>query len=208
MPVNAATPQNPAVTAASGTQENGSRTTADTTRTAPPRSAEARSMNLRIRSYAVAFLALALLCGSTQAATLSGRVVKVSDGDTITVLTGRTQHRIRLSGIDAPEIKQPFGQASRKHLASMIAGQAVTVEWHKRDKYGRIVGKVWHGTTDAGLSQIRNGFAWHFKRYQIEQTLDDREDYAEAEDHAKQGRVGLWKDNDPNEPWAWRKAAR
>lgn len=89
----------------------------------------------------------------------------------------------------------------------MIAGQAVTVEWQKRDKYGRIVGKVWHGTTDAGLSQIRGGYAWHFKRYQMEQTLGDREDYAEAEDHARQSRVGLWVEAKTVAPWEWRAAS-
>ena len=165
-------------------------------------------MNPSIRSYAVAFLALALLCGSTQAATLSGQVVKVSDGDTITVLTGRTQHRVGLSGIDAPEIKQPFGQASRKHLASMIAGKIVTVEWHKRDKYGRIVGKVWHDATDVCLEQIRSGFAWHYKKYEGEQSDNERTAYAGAEVVARSMRFGLWVEDRIVPPWEHRARAR
>ncbi len=74
---------------------------------------------------------------------LTGKVVKVADGDSITVLDSTNiQHRIRLQGIDAPERKQAFGNASRKHLATLVAGKQVTVKWVKRDRYGRIVGFV------------------------------------------------------------------
>lgn len=163
-------------------------------------------MNPSIRCYAVAFLVLALL-GEAHADTLTGRVVKVSDGDTITVLTGRTQHRVRLAGIDAPEIKQPFGQASRKHLASMVAGKTVTVEWSKRDRYGRKVGKVTQGE-DVCLIQIRNGMAWHFKRYEREQIPEDRRAYAQAENEARAEHVGLWQNKRPVTPWDWRKLQR
>ncbi len=77
------------------------------------------------------------------AASLTGKVAKVADGDSITILENtNAQHRIRLQGIDAPERKQPFGNASRKHLASLVAGKTVTVQWAKRDRYRRIVGFV------------------------------------------------------------------
>ncbi len=76
---------------------------------------------------------------------LTGKVVKITDGDTLYVLDATyEQHKIRLAGIDAPERKQAYGLAFRKHLASIVAGKQVTVEYQKRDRYGRIVGKVLH----------------------------------------------------------------
>ncbi len=68
---------------------------------------------------------------------LTGKVVKITDGDTLYVLDANyKEHKIRLAGIDAPERKQAYGLASRKHLASIVAGQQVTVEYQKRDRYG------------------------------------------------------------------------
>ena len=86
-----------------------------------------------------------LLCFCTLAnADLTGRVVAVTDGDTIKVLDStNTQHKVRLTGIDAPERGQPYGTASRDHLASMVAGKDVRVESKKNDRYGRVLGKVW-----------------------------------------------------------------
>jgi endonuclease YncB( thermonuclease family) len=169
-------------------------------------------------------LTLALLF-STQAwgSLLEGRVVRVSDGDTIVVLdANKQQYKIRLAGIDAPESHQPFGEASRKHLAQLVAGKVVAVNWAKRDKYGRIVGKVMIAppdacpdsrpecpkTLDACLAQITYGLAWHFKRYQTEQSEEDRERYAFAEVEARAKRAGLWKDPSPVPPWEWRERAR
>jgi endonuclease YncB( thermonuclease family) len=147
------------------------------------------------------------------AATLTGRVVKVTDGDTINVLINvldhaNTQYRIRLQGIDAPERKQAFGNASRKHLARLVAGKTVIVEWDKRDRYGRIVGKVLVGDVDVCLEQVRVGYAWHFKRYQHEQSPEDRQLYAQAEDKARAERLGLWQDKNPTPPWEWRRLNR
>ncbi len=83
---------------------------------------------------------------------LTGKVVKITDGDTLYVLDANyKEHKIRLAGIDAPERKQAYGLASRKHLASIVAGQQVTVEYQKRDHYGRIVGKVLHAGIDVCL---------------------------------------------------------
>ncbi len=87
-----------------------------------------------------------LICLSLPASaeSLTGKVVKITDGDTLYVLdANHKQHKIRLAGIDAPERKQAYGLASRKHLASIVAGKQVRVEYQKRDRYGRIVEKVW-----------------------------------------------------------------
>ncbi len=94
------------------------------------------------------------------AASLTGKVVKVTDGDTITVLDNTNpDHRIRLQGIDAPERGQPYGNASRKHLATLVTSKEVTVKWDKRDRYGRIVGFVIVGGQDVNLVQVKTGMA-------------------------------------------------
>ncbi len=143
------------------------------------------------------------------AETLSGRVVHVADGDTITVLdASNQQHKIRLSGIDAPERKQAYGKASGKHLADLVAGKPVSVEWSKHDKYQRIVGKVLQNGQDVCLEQIKAGMAWHYKHYEKEQAPEDRVSYAAAEDEARNSRVGLWKDANPMPPWEWRRMGK
>ena len=146
-----------------------------------------------------------LLVGLAQAATITGKVVGVSDGDTITVLdASKTQFKIRLEGIDAPEKAQPFGQKSKEHLSDLVFGKQVVVESNKTDKYGRTVGKVLINGKDANLEQLRSGFAWHYKEYQKEQSASDRVAYANAETNAQNSKSGLWRDPKPMPPWDWR----
>ncbi len=90
--------------------------------------------------------------------------------------------------------------ASCKHLASLVADQPVTVEYQKRNRYGRIVGKVLVDGIDVCLEQVKAGFAWHYKKYQHEQSLEDQRLYAEAESKARDERLGLWRENNPNPP--------
>lgn len=150
---------------------------------------------------------LLLLHTGAVAATLSGKVVRVSDGDTVTVLDGANkQHRIRLAGIDAPETRQPYGQASRRNLASLIAGKGVTVETQKADKYGRTVGVVWLDGKDICLEQVSAGMAWHYKQYAREQKATERQSYADTEQNARVLKVGLWQDRNPTAPWVYRKS--
>jgi|SRR5580765_146939 len=138
--------------------------------------------------------------------TLTGRVVRIADGDTVTVLDATaTQHRIRLQGIDAPESHQAFGTQSKKSLSEMIFDRDVTVEYDKTDQYGRLVGKILLDGKDVNLEQVKAGMAWHYKEYQREQTPEDRELYARAEDEARKARRGLWADADPVEPSEFRK---
>ena len=107
---------------------------------------------------------------------LQGKVVRVADGDTITILDAtNTQNKVRLNKIDAPEKKQAFGEVSRKHLASMVAGKIVNVDWEKKDKYGRILGDISIGTTNVNLRMVQDGLAWHFKAF------DNTPTYAQAE---------------------------
>ena len=150
-------------------------------------------------------LALCLVL-QVQADTLLGRVVSVADGDTITILDDtNTQHKIRLTGIDAPEKRQAFGNVSKQSLADMVAGQSVVVEWDKADRYGRKVGKVLLAGQDANLEQVKRGLAWHYKQYQREQSTADQQSYAAAEADARQVQAGLWRDADPMPPWEFRR---
>lgn len=162
-------------------------------------------------------LAIALLCalipwGSAAADTLSGLVVTVSDGDTVRVLDAhRVSHRVRLAGIDAPERGQPFSRRAKQHLAGLVHGREVQVEWNKLDRYGRIVGKVIADDLDVCREMVAAGLAWHYKAYQQEQTAGDRNSYSDAEDAARREHVGLWSELPAVPPWeyrAWRRGQR
>ena len=154
------------------------------------------------------------LVSAAYADTLTGIVVGVSDGDTITVLDAeRQQHKVRLSGIDAPEKAQPFGQRSKENLSHLVFTKEVAVDWTKRDRYKRIVGKVMvqpsdcptcGNTLDAGHAQITVGLAWWYRKYAKEQSPQDRGSYESDELEAKVRGVGLWVDDDPVPPWEWR----
>ena len=138
-----------------------------------------------------------------------GKVIRIADGDTVTVLDlSKVQHKVRLTGIDAPEKKQPFGNRSKQSLSDMVFSKTVTVETDKRDRYGRELGKVLINGMDVNREQIRRGMAWHYKAYQRDQSADDRRTYAGTENKAKEQRRGLWVDSDPLPPWEWRKLRR
>lgn len=121
-----------------------------------------------IRRFGFALGLSAYLYATTlPAAEIHGRVVSVADGDTLTVLdANHQQHRIRLAGIDAPEKKQAHGNRSKVHLSDLVFGKSVSVDWTKKDKYGRSIGKVLVGSTDANLQQIKAGLAWHCQAYE------------------------------------------
>ena len=154
-----------------------------------------------ILTSAILFLAI----GQARADSLTGKVVAVADGDTITVLTAeKKQERIRFQGIDAPERAQAFGNVSKENLASLVFGKQVVVEYAKRDKYGRIVGKVLVEGQDINLEQLKAGLAWFYKYYENELSAADRKSYAEAETAARAAKRGLWKDTNPQPPWDFR----
>ncbi len=144
-----------------------------------------------------------LLSCSLFAEELAGLVVRVADGDTITILDpARTQYKIRLQGIDAPEKGQPFGRASGRFLARLVAGRDVKIQWSKKDKYGRILGTVFLDNRDINLEMLQAGFAWHYKRF------DSTPAYTRAETEARAAKRGLWQDKKPVEPHEYRKAKR
>lgn len=110
-----------------------------------------------------------------------------------------------MSGIDAPEKRQAFGNVSKQNLARLVFQKEVTVEYDKRDRYGRIVGRVVVEGSDICIRQIEDGLAWHFKKYQDEQPAVDRVMYSRAESDARAARIGLWRDAQPVPPWEFRK---
>ena len=128
------------------------------------------------------------------------RVVSVHDGDTITGLgESKIQYKIRLDAIDAPELGQPFGQASKKALSEKVFGKDVVVIPKTKDKYGRTVGHILIDGRDVNLLMLEEGMAWHYKHY------DHNARLARAEEEARAAKKGLWSDGDPVPPWEWRK---
>ena len=147
------------------------------------------------------------LSGPILADAIEGRVVRVADGDTITVLdSSKKQHKIRLQGIDAPEKAQAFGQASKKHLSDLVFNREVIAKCGKTDKYRRQVCVVRINGQDANLAQVKAGMAWWYRKYANEQIPEDRAQYQAAEMEAQRRRLGLWHDADPVAPWEWRKS--
>ncbi|HEX4886387.1 MAG TPA: thermonuclease family protein [Casimicrobiaceae bacterium] len=147
---------------------------------------------------ALALCTVALAAAGSACASLSGRVVAVHDGDTITVLAGRSEVRVRLAGIDAPERGQPHGTAARKALADRVAGRVVRVSERGRDAYGRTLGVVLAGAANVNGEQVRDGWAWVFRRFAHDPA------WLDFEDEARRARRGLWRDADPVPPWTWR----
>lgn len=148
---------------------------------------------------------LMTLASAACAERVTGRVVSISDGDTITVLDANmTQHKIRLAGIDAPEKNQAFGNRSKESLSDLVFDKTVNVETEKNDRYGRQVGKVLVNGQDVNLVQLERGMAWFYRLYQREQSAEDRRLYDTAEMQAKDDRRGLWVDQDPLPPWVFR----
>lgn len=147
------------------------------------------------------YLAAALFAMATLASaeTITGKVVGVTDGDTITVLTeDNRQVIVRLADIDAPEKNQAFGQVSRQALSDAVFFKAVTVDIIKIDKYGRSVGYVSANGEDINRRQLQGGHAWVYREYL------SRKNYLNDEGAARRARSGLWKDANPQPPWEFR----
>lgn len=138
-----------------------------------------------------------------------GRVVGVTDGDTIRLLDqAKKQHVVRLGSIDAPERGQPFGRAAKDALSAMAFNVQAEARCWKRDRYGREVCAVFVGGRDVGLEMIREGYAWHYKAYEDEQREADRAEYARLEAEARADRRGLWREPGAIPPWEWRRQKR
>ncbi len=146
------------------------------------------------------FFSFALLTSQTLAADFTGRVVGVSDGDTITVLHNGKGERIRLHGIDCPEKRQAFGKRAKQFTSTLVFGNTVTVQGVDRDRYGRTVAEV-RLPDGRSLNQelVKAGFAWWYWRY-----APDDETLAQLEHEARAAKRGLWADPHAVPPWEWR----
>ena len=137
--------------------------------------------------------------------TFTGTVTKVHDGDSIHITPeGEKRVIIRLAGIDAPEIKQPFGIASRDKLRSMILNRTAEAKCHKTDRYKRQICVVYFNGVDVNLQMVRSGMAWHYKEYQKEQSRWQQWQYSRAESKARGSGHGLWS-GEHIAPWVFRK---
>ncbi len=151
----------------------------------------------------LAAVLLLLATVASAADTFTGRVVKVIDGDTITLLVdGNRQVKIRLSEIDAPERRQAFGRVSTEAPANMVFAKDVRIVDHGKDKYGRTIGDVFIGDTNVNYATVALGLAWQYRRYSKSERL------AELEREARDARRGLWRDNEPAPPWEYRAIER
>lgn len=147
------------------------------------------------------FLFLLILVPSVQAS-LTGRVVRIIDGDTVVVLTKSERTvRVRLAGIDAPEKGQPFGQRARQYLTSRVAGRVVEVAGDSRDRYDRILGTLWADSRDINAELVCGGLAWAYRVRNVAQNTA----YLKCEKAAREEKKGLWQAPSPVPPWQGRK---
>ena len=127
-----------------------------------------------------------LLTFTASAFEFTGKVVGVTDGDTITVLLeSKKQYKVRLQHIDCPESRQPFGFKAKQFLSQKVFGKNVTVKWDKMDRYKRILGNVYLGKEWVNLELVKEGLAWHYKFYSKDKTM------AAAETKAKAAKLGI-----------------
>lgn len=175
----------------------------------------ARDLRRHGWTWAVGFLLLGLTgCpfeSSTPAPSLTnnpnihftGRVVGVSDGDTIKILRDRTEVRVRLEGVDCPESSQPHGKRAKQFTSDFCFGKIVGVQEKEKDRYGRTVGEVFlPDGSSLNRELVRNGYAWWYKAYSKDTSLGTLEAEARA------ARRGLWADKNPMPPWEFRKTKR
>lgn len=127
-----------------------------------------------------------------------GTILSVTDGDTFVLQTTEGNLKIRLNGIDAPEKDQPYGKESKAFLEKYLYKECF-VKTFGVDRYGRTLGTVYIKNQNINLLSVQEGYAWHYKKYSNDEEL------AQAEEEARKGKRGLWKDRDAVAPWDWRK---
>ncbi len=163
-------------------------------------------MSLSLRNYTAILLLIAAPAFAAPPATetrLTLKVTSVHDGDTFTGINeSNEQVKVRLDAVDAPELSQPYGQASKKALGDKIFGKTVTVITKKHDRYGRTIGHVLIDKRDVNLELLEVGAVWHYEAY------DHNKRLREAEASARSSKRGLWRNANPMAPWDWRKTEK
>lgn len=126
------------------------------------------------------------------------KIIKIYDGDTITALTSQKEKiKIRLYGIDAPELKQPFGKASKRHLIDLISNNSLNINEKGKDKYGRTLAVLYNGDQDINAQMVIDGYAWAYDKFS--------KDYVAFQQNAQALKKGLWIDKDVVRPSDFRK---
>lgn len=158
---------------------------------------------MRAPLFAVLLVATNVVAqGAFAAEQFTGKVVRIADGDTLTLLVGRNQVKIRLAEIDTPERAQPYGTKAKQALSELAYGKQARVVVVDVDRYGRTVGRVYVGETDVNAELVRRGMSWVYRKSARDQSL-----YS-LEEAARTARAGLWADSAPVPPWEWRRGKR
>lgn len=139
-----------------------------------------------------------LLYLSLQTTTLSGKAVKIIDGDTFDILSNGSLYRVRLNGIDCPERGQAYYREAKAALGNFCHNRTITVTYRSKDRNGRLLGDVYVDNQYINLLLVKQGFAWHFKKYSTDVRL------AGAEKEARAAKRGLWAVGNAVAPWVWR----
>lgn len=133
---------------------------------------------------------------------LKGKIVGVSDGDTVMLLdSSNTQYKIRLDEIDAPESGQAYGKRAKEYLSDLIFGKIVTIEYTKKDRYKRILGIIYLNDKNINEEMVKAGYAWRYYYNKSDKLL-------ELQNKAKAQRKGLWRDKNAIDPYLFRKSKK
>ena len=153
------------------------------------------------------FIIITSLSGIALSSTLDGKVIKIIDGDTVYFQATNDDgyKKLRLVGIDAPEMKQPFGHESRQCLANLINNKLVQIITFGEDRYKRTLAKIIIEKIDINQAMIKNGCAWFYRRYKNTLDTDDQVMYDQAEIFAIENKKGLFSNQEAEAPWVWRK---
>lgn len=129
------------------------------------------------------------------------KVIGIKDGDTFVVLIDGKEQAIRLEHIDCPEKKQPFGNKAKQFASVLCFGEYVQLNHkNKYDRNKRLISEIiLNSGVNVNKELVRNGLAWHFKKYSKDN------DYSELEFKARNDQIGIWSEPDPTAPWNWRK---
>ena len=147
----------------------------------------------------VAFLLDKYDIADLHATRLQGEIIKVYDGDTITLYANHTKYKIRLYGIDAPELNQSFGKQSQENLQNMCKiGSEAIVEIKSRDKYNRLVGILSCDSINANKKQLESGYAWAYTEYIP--NIQEKLEYNSLQQEARASNLGLWSEKNPIKP--------
>ncbi len=147
-------------------------------------------------------LLLLLFSFNSFAQTFTGKVISIKDGDTVVVLDSLNQSTtLRLAEIDCPEKKQPFGNRAKQFTSSQVYQVTIKYVVTDIDRYGRAIAMIYYGEDNKYLSAelVRNGMAWHYKKYSKSKEL------ADLEIKARENKIGLWSGPNPVNPSEWRR---